>query len=82
MRTNAFDCPRCGQVTRHIEISAREYAALNDWDMGDKIWATVMLDGLGVQKIMNLIHGGGIWKCTKCGLGTHRVASGEIYGSY
>lgn len=50
--------------------------------MGDKICAIVMLDRVRGTKDYELIHGRGIWKCTKCGLGTHRVASEEIYGSY
>lgn len=77
MKTNAFYCPRCSQITRHCEITSREFSALegdNALLQGLATWNDVS----GMRALLNSVTGYHLWKCMSCGLATARNASGEI----
>lgn len=86
MRTNSFKCAKCGEYTRHIEISLREAASI---DIGsvtttvDKVGKTIAqvvtgaLDLFGVGVLNSNIVGIVPYKCCKCGRCAWRDSNGE-----
>ena len=78
MATNIFYCHVCCEMTRHVEISFREYVALDgDGFIGQA--AALFGNVTGLERSFNTITGIKCWKCCKCGDHTRRKPNGEIY---
>ena len=77
MATNAFYCPECGEYTRHVRISLREWTAIAGCH---PILTGIegIADGLGITKAISAVSGITSWKCCKCGLACSRKADGSI----
>lgn len=77
MAVNSFKCPQCGKFTKHIQISFREFSALDNRGTGHGIFATVC-DLTGFTKfIVNDVAGVRYYKCCECGRCTARNLKGE-----
>lgn len=64
--------------TRHVEISFREYCALDgDGFMGQSV--ALIADLSGMSRFIGQVAGIRQWKCCECGEWTRRKANGEIY---
>lgn len=77
METNAFYCSRCDKCTKHIEVSTREFAALN----GDNTIvqaAGLFSDFTGISRLLKTISGNNCYKCMNCGRITVRDIKGEV----
>ena len=78
MATNSFYCHVCGKYTRHVEISFREYCALDgDGFVGPGL--ALINDVVGFSKLFATIGGVKCWKCCECGDHTRRKPNGKIY---
>lgn len=77
MATNSFKCPRCGRFTRHVQISFREFSALEHRGTAHGIFAAVC-DFTGISKlIVNDVAGLRYFKCCECGEPTARNLDGS-----
>lgn len=75
-KTNYYYCSRCEEITRHIEISHRELAAIK----GENKLAQFICafnDYNGVAKLLDALDYLRPYKCCKCGHVTDRNYAGE-----
>ena len=78
MATNSFYCHECGKRTRHVEISFREYCALDgDGFFGQSV--ALFDDVSGISRAFATLSGIRCWKCCECGDHTRRKPNGEVY---
>ena len=77
MGTNAFECPRCHRVTRHVQVSQLELASAKKQNAIFKVGGA-LFDVCGLTKGIGALTGWKSWKCVECGLVNQRSASGEI----
>ncbi len=76
MAVNSFKCPQCGKFTKHIQISFREFSALDNRGIGHGIFAT-FCDFTGLSKfVVNDVAGLRYYKCCECGRPTSRKLDG------
>lgn len=91
MRTNSFKCTKCGEFTRHIEITYREADAINtaSWNSGKhKVYSKAevalgkisgsFFDLIGAPFIGTNIFDRTPYKCCKCGKCTWRNSEGKV----
>ena len=73
---NYYKCPHCRKMTRHIQLSEREYASINGESKGEVLGAA-FADATGVTYLMNNIIGITSYKCAECGHTSIRNGSGK-----
>ena len=88
MRTNYFECPVCGKITRHIEITESEWLAVMEKRgriTGGGILSDIIVNGTarlvdltGFAKTVNSITGRCRWKCCGCTHLSLRKENGDI----
>ena len=78
MGMNAFNCPKCCRVTKHVEISCREFNALEGKETIVQVASTIF-DLVGVTRAIGALGGVRFWKCCECGEASPRTIKGEIY---
>ncbi len=77
MATNYFECYRCGKMTRHIELSLREYEALTGDDSFVEQSVASIFDMTGMSKVASNVFGRKFWKCCECGRPSRRNLKGD-----
>ena len=77
LKENYYHCPKCGHVTKHIQISFKEFVSAKGRGVGDQLFA--MFTGLtGIDSLMTKLTGGGEYKCCECALVNQRYPDGGI----
>lgn len=87
MRTNSFKCTKCGEYTRHIEISLREAASIRTENDADTNFLKALrvvyrleagaADLFGGRAVARDIIGYTPYKCSRCGRCAWRNSNGE-----
>lgn len=73
--TNAFYCPHCKEVTRHIKVGFSEKSG--NRSSGVKALAR-FCDSFGVTDFHHMVFGCQDWKCMKCANIHERDSSGKL----
>ena len=77
MESNAFRCPHCHRVTRHIRISNAEFESTTG-DPKFMVGFMHIMDLTGFSKALDSLTGIKPWKCCECGESHIRNLDGSI----
>lgn len=76
MATNAFYCSKCRKNTRHLEIKAEEYLALQGIE-GTQLQIERIISRMGIYEMLQNIQGHRYWKCSECLYPSEKNLSGK-----